>query len=788
MSELPPPPPPPEVSAPAKPVITEQTGRHVLLIAAEIKAPITSVMAVAKLLAEGGTVPFIARYRKEQTGSLDEVHITTIRDRLAQLTELDARRASILSSLAERNLLTDQLKAAIENAETLARLEDIYQPFRPKRRTKATIARDKGLGPLADFIFQNQDADPKPEAAKFVDAAKEVPDVAAALAGARDIIAEMVSDHTEARTKLRALLLEKGSLRSEVIDKEKPEAAKFRDYWDWSEAAKTAPSHRILAMRRGEKEGFLVFRVLPPEGESAPVLDRLFVTGKGPAAQEVRTAVEDGYRRLLAPSLETEARLELKNRADKEGVRVFADNIRELMLAPALGQKVTLALDPGFRSGCKLVVLDAQGKLIHHDVIHPTAGSTRQLEDAEQTVRLLAFQHKIQAVAIGNGTASRETEAFVKKVGLPKEIPVVMVSESGASVYSASDVAREEFPNHDVTVRGSVSIGRRLQDPLAELVKIDPKAIGVGQYQHDVDQRLLKERLDDTVVSCVNRVGVELNTASKQLLTHVSGLNGSLAESIVKHRETHGPFKSRDELRKVSRLGPKAFEQCAGFLRIRGGAHPLDASAVHPERYPLVERMVADLGCTLEDLLKSDALRKKIKLESYVSESVGLPTLKDILDELSRPGRDPREKFEAFSFQEGVSRMEDLKPGMRLPGIVTNVAAFGAFVDIGVHQDGLVHVSQVSDTFVKDPSEVLKVSQKVQVTVVEVDIPRKRIALSLRTNPEIGGRSGGGSGGGGGGQQGGGQGGRPGGAPRPAPKAANDGFGNLFEQALNKRK
>ncbi len=712
----------------------------VLRIARETSLGIARVSAVAKLLAEGATVPFIARYRKEATGEMDEVQIAAVRDRLEQLRELNARRAAILKSLEENGHLTPELRAAVEKAQTATVLEDLYAPYRPKRRTRATIARERGLEPLADFIFGNQNADPAAEAAKFVSADKDVPDVAAAVAGARDILAERIADDKAARASCREIYERNAELSSEVIKGKEEVGAKFKDYFKWSEPLASAPSHRVLAIRRGEKEGVLFFRISVKEDEAFSRLDRLFVAGTGACGNEVRAAVHDSWKRLLGPSLETEARLKSKEKADEEAIRVFAANVSELLMAPALGQKSVLALDPGFRTGCKLVVLDAQGKLLHHEVIFPTAGSASQYADAGNRVRILCHQYKVQAIAIGNGTASRETERFVRSCGLPATIPVVVVNESGASIYSASEVAREEFPNEDVTVRGAVSIGRRLMDPLAELVKIDPKSIGVGQYQHDVNQSALKRALDDVVVSCVNKVGVEVNTASKQLLSYVSGLNAGIAAAIVAYRDEHGAFRSRKDLKKVPRLGEKAFEQCAGFLRIRGGEHPLDASAVHPERYALVERMAADLGADVPALLADGRLRSRIDLNRYVSEDVGLPTLRDILKELEKPGRDPREKFEVFSFKEGVHEISDLKEGMRLPGIVTNVTAFGAFVDVGVHQDGLVHVSKISDTFVKDPAEVVKVGQKVSVTVVEVDIPRRRIGLSMKTNPEKGAR------------------------------------------------
>lgn len=721
--------------------ITASLSEYVLRIAQETGLGVARVSAVARLLAEGATVPFIARYRKEATGEMDEVQITAVRDRLERLRELDARRAAILKSLEENKHLTPELKAAVEKASTSTELEDLYAPYRPKRRTRATIARERGLGPLADFIFENQNADAAAEAAKFVAPDKEVPDVAAALAGARDILAERISDDKTARAACREIYEKSAELSSEVIKGKEEEGAKFKDYFEWSEPLASAPSHRVLAIRRGEKEGFLFFRITVNEDEAFSRLDKIFVGGNGACGNEVRTASHDSWKRLLGPSLETEARLKSKERADEEAIRVFASNVSELLMAPALGQKSVLALDPGFRTGCKLVVLDAQGKLLHHEVIFPTAGSQAQYADAENRIRILCHQFKVQAIAIGNGTASRETETFVRGCGLPASIPVVVVNESGASIYSASEVAREEFPNEDVTVRGAVSIGRRLMDPLAELVKIDPKSIGVGQYQHDVNQIALKRSLDDVVVSCVNRVGVEVNTASKQLLSYVSGLNASIAANIVAYRDEHGAFRSRRELKNVPRLGEKAFEQCAGFLRIRGGEHPLDASAVHPERYALVEKMAADLGCDVPALLADGRLRARIDLRKYVSDDVGLPTLQDILKELEKPGRDPREKFEAFAFKEGVHEISDLKEGMRLPGIVTNVTAFGAFVDVGVHQDGLVHVSQLADDFVKDPADVVKVGQKVSVTVMEVDIPRRRIGLSMKTNPEKGARS-----------------------------------------------
>jgi uncharacterized protein len=709
---------------------------HIDILAQELNLPKKHLAATAALLEDGATVPFIARYRKEMTGSLDEVVITTIRDRLAQLAELDRRRETVLKSITDQGKLTDELKAKILAAETLTVLEDLYLPYKPKRRTRATIAKEKGLEPLAQRIWEQGDCNPLAEAAAYVDLEKELPAVNEVLAGARDIMAEWVSEDQQARARLRELYLENGSFHSEVIPGKEAEGAKFSDYFSWEEPVATAPSHRILAMRRGEKEEFLTFRVLASEFDALQILERLFVKGTKAASEQVKLAVHDSFKRLLGPSIETEVRLLTKKRADEAAITVFADNLRQLLLASPLGQKSLLAIDPGFRTGCKVVCLDRQGKLLHTTTIYPHQ-SEREAVEAGKSVRHLCERFALEAIAIGNGTAGRETEAFVRKLDLPRAIPVVMVNESGASIYSASEVARQEFPDHDVTVRGAVSIGRRLMDPLAELVKIDPKSIGVGQYQHDVEQSALKQRLDDVVMSCVNSVGVEVNTASEQLLTYVSGLGPQLAHNIIEYRNTNGPFPARKELLKVSRLGPKAFEQAAGFLRIRHGDNPLDASAVHPERYALVQTMAKDLGCAVTDLLRDERLRKRIELKKYVSDQVGLPTLNDIIAELAKPGRDPREQFEVVRFAEGIGKIEDVKPGMKLPGIVTNVTAFGAFVDIGVHQDGLVHVSQLADRFVKDPHEVVKVQQKVTVTVLDVDLARKRLSLSMREKPTV---------------------------------------------------
>ncbi|MBI5741770.1 MAG: RNA-binding transcriptional accessory protein [Nitrospirae bacterium] len=709
---------------------------HISIIAKELGVKPSQVMAAAGLLDEGATVPFISRYRKEATGSLDEVAVAAIRDRTEQLRELDSRREAVIKSLEERGLLTDELKQKIAEAESMTVLEDIYLPFRPKRRTRATIAKEKGLEPLALKIYEQAEMDVEAEALAFVDAEKGVATVEEALAGARDIIAEWVSEDRQAREKMRSLFSDKGVMRSKVVPGKEEEGLKYKDYYEWEEPVAKAPSHRALAIRRGEKEGFLILRILPPEDEALVLLEALFVKGDGPASAQVKAAVHDGFKRLLSPSMEAETRLAVKKRADEDAIRVFVGNVRQLLLSPPLGRKNVLAVDPGFRTGCKVVCLDRQGKLLRNETIYPHF-SEKGSADAAQKIKELCESFSIEAIAIGNGTAGRETEAFIRGLGLPAEITIVMVNESGASIYSASDVAREEFPDYDVTVRGSVSIGRRLMDPLAELVKIDPKSIGVGQYQHDVDQTALKKSLDDVVVSCVNGVGVEVNTSSRQLLTYVSGLGPQLAKGIVEYRNEHGPFMSREELKKIPRLGPRAFEQAAGFLRIRDGENPLDGSAVHPESYHIVYAMAQDTGSSVADLMKDGGLRAKIDLSRYVTDTVGMPTLNDIMSELAKPGRDPREKFETFGFAEGVAKIEDVKPGMKLPGIVTNVAAFGAFVDIGVHQDGLVHISELSDRYVKDPAQVVKVQQRVTVTVLEVDLPRKRISLSLRSlSPE----------------------------------------------------
>lgn len=701
-------------------------------IADELKIDAKQVTATVKLLDEGGTVPFISRYRKEMTGSLDEVQIIAIKTEIERLRQLEQRRESILKSIDGQGKLTEDLKEKLLEADTLSKLEDLYLPFKPKRRTKATVAREKGLEPLAQLILEQKANDIFASALEYVNKEKEVENPEDALQGARDIIAEIVSEDALAREGVRQLFKQSAIIKSHVIKGKEEEGEKYEDYFEWEEKLASCPSHRMLAMRRGEKEDFLILDISIDEESAHDLLKKQFIKSRGECAEQIQMAIEDGYKRLLQPSIEAEMRLLTKQQADEKAIQVFAENLRELLLASPLGQKNILALDPGFRSGCKLVALNAQGKLLEETVIYPHEPQ-RRVTEAENIVLAFCAKHNIEAIAIGNGTASRETEQFIRNIDvLPKNIPVIVVSEAGASVYSASEVAREEFPDKDVTVRGAVSIGRRLADPLAELVKVDPKSIGVGQYQHDVDQSALKNKLDEVVMSCVNSVGVELNTASKQLLAYVSGIGDSLAKNIVEYRDEHGAFRSRKELLKVPRMGEKVFEQCSGFLRIRNGVHPLDKSAVHPESYHIVEKMASDVNCGIDDLIADKELRKKIKLQDYVTETIGLPTLKDIMSELEKPGRDPRKTFEAFSFDENVHEIADLREGMRLPGIVTNVTNFGAFVDVGVHQDGLVHISQLADSFVDDPNTIVKVGQKVWVHVTEVDVKRKRIALSMK--------------------------------------------------------
>ena len=687
------------------------------------------------LLKEGATVPFIARYRKEQTGELDEVQIRLVEDRLTYFTELEERKLSVLKSIEEQGKLTPELADRIAATRQKTELEDLYLPFKPKRRTKATIARERGLEPLADIVIAQELAKGTPEEAAlpFVDAEKEVPDAAAALEGAGHILAERIADDADARALVRRLTGESGVLCSKVARDKKDAVTKFEMYYDYREPLKTVPSHRMLAMRRGEKEDVLLLGIEAPVEEILTRLKARLVKGNSIFSGMIQGIAEDAYKRLLSPSIEVEIRLEAKQRADEEAIRVFAQNLRNLLLAPPAGSRRVLGIDPGLRTGSKLAAVDATGRFLEHATIYPHTGAAK-VEPAKRELLRLVKAHSVEMIAVGNGTASREMEQFVKEAlsEAGERVPVIIVSEAGASVYSASEIAREEFPELDLTIRGAISIARRLQDPLAELVKIDPKSIGVGQYQHDVNQAALKKTLDDVVESCVNFVGVDLNTASWALLAYVSGIGESLARAIVRHRDESGPFSARRELLKVSRFGAKAFEQAAGFLRIREGKNPLDNTAVHPERYKLVETMAADLGVEVADLAARPALVETIDLKRYVSDSVGLPTLLDIAAELKKPGRDPREQFAAAAFRDDVKELGDLKEGMLLQGVVTNVAAFGAFVDIGVHQDGLVHVSHLANRFVKDPNDSVKVGEIVKVKVLAVDLQRKRISLSIK--------------------------------------------------------
>jgi protein Tex len=704
---------------------------YVKLIAGELAVREFQVQNTITLLEGGASVPFISRYRKEMTGSLDEVVVMAIRDRHHQLVELDKRREAIITSIREQGFLTPELENQLLAATTLSDLEDLYLPYKPKRKTRATIAKAKGLEPLAKLLMAQHNIDVKAQAKPYVDPKKEVNTIEEALAGARDIIAEWISESKDSRARMRHLFTREAIITSKPVKGKELEGIKYQSWYEWNEPLSKAPSHRVLALFRGEAEGFLKVSVAPDELKASEILAKLFLKSNNDASEQVELALKDSYKRLLQPSIETEVRQAAKEKADAEAIRVFTANLRQLLLAPPLGQKNVLAIDPGFRSGCKVVCLDRQGNLLHNETIYPHPPQS-EVKQAMAKIQNLVDAYKIEAIAIGNGTAGRETENFIRRIQFNREVMALMVNESGASVYSASDVARNEFPDYDVTVRGSVSIGRRLMDPLAELVKIDPKSIGVGQYQHDVNQLALQKSLEDVVVSCVNNVGVELNTASMHLLTYVSGIGPILAGNIVKHRSTSGKFASRDDLKKVTRFGDKAFEQSAGFLRIGDAPNPLDRSAVHPESYPVVYKMAKDLNCTVEDLIQDETLRKRINPADYVSGSIGLPTLTDIMQELAKPGRDPRSTFDFFEFDKNVNRVEDLYVGMVLPGIITNITNFGAFVDIGVHQDGLVHISQIREKFTKDPNEVVKLNQKVRVKVLEVDRERKRIQLSMR--------------------------------------------------------
>lgn len=702
------------------------------MIAAELKLPAHRIANTLKLLQGGATIPFISRYRKEATGGLDEVQIGDIQTRYEKLCELSKRKETVLSTIEEQGKLTPELKARISACWSATELEDIYLPFKPKRKNRAEAARAKGLEPLALLLMMQKENNLAAKVRNFVKG--EVKDEEDALKGARDILAEQISEDERSRNLMRNQFQRQALIQSKVVKgKEAEEAsAKYRDYFDFCEPLKKCSSHRLLALRRGESEGVLKVSIFPEDEEMCNErLQRLFVRANNECAHQVEEALTDAYKRLLKPAIETEFAALSKEKADEEAIRVFAENLRQLLLAPPLGQKRVMGIDPGFRTGCKVVCLDAQGTLLHNEAIYPHPPKSEYAQAARKIVKLVE-QYKIEAIAIGNGTASRETEQFVTSQRYDREVQVFVVSEDGASIYSASKTAREEFPDYDVTVRGAVSIGRRLMDPLAELVKIDAKSIGVGQYQHDVDQTKLKASLDQTVESCVNLVGVNVNTASKHLLTYVSGLGPTLAQNIVDYRTENGPFESRRQLLKVPRMGAKAYEQCAGFLRIPQAKNPLDNSAVHPESYPIVEQMAKDLNCTVADLIKDKELRSKIDLKKYVTDTVGLPTLTDILQELDKPGRDPRQKIQVFEFDKNVRTLDDLQEGMELPGIVTNITNFGCFVDIGIKENGLVHVSQLADRFVSNPADVVRIHQHVRVKVMSIDHERKRIQLTMK--------------------------------------------------------
>ena len=710
-------------------IMTNEFSR---MIASALKLPEHRVNNTLKLLTEGATIPFISRYRKEVTGGLDEVQIGDIHARYEKLCETEKRKATILSTIEEQGKLTEELRRRIDDCWDNTELEDIYLPYKPKRKTRAEVARQRGLEPLAALLLLQRENNPALQARKFIKG--EVKDEEEALKGARDIIAERVSEDERARNLMRSQFRRQAVITSKIAKgKESDEAsAKYRDYFDFSEPLKKCSSHRLLAIRRGESEGILKASISPADDEEClNLLKRQFVRGNNECSRQVSEAVSDAYKRLLKPSIETEFAAASKAKADEEAIRVFAGNLRQLLLAPPLGQKRVIGIDPGYRTGCKVVCLDAQGALLHNEAIYPHPPRSEYQQAGRKLVKLVE-QYKIEAIAIGNGTASRETEQFVTSQRYDRKIQVFVVSEDGASVYSASKTARDEFPDYDVTVRGAVSIGRRLIDPLAELVKIDPKSIGVGQYQHDVDQTKLKESLDRTVESCVNLVGVNVNTASKHLLTYVSGLGATLAQNIVDYRTANGPFRSRRELLKVPRMGAKAFEQSAGFLRIPHAENPLDNSAVHPESYPVVEQMAKDMGCSVAELMEDKELRSRIRTERYVTDTVGLPTLADIMQELDKPGRDPRKQIQVFEFDKGVRSMDDLKEGMELPGIVTNITNFGCFVDIGIKENGLVHISQIADRFVSDPTAIVSIHQHVRVKVLSVDRERKRIQLTMK--------------------------------------------------------
>lgn len=706
---------------------------HEEIIAQRTSLKIVYVQNTIALLLEGATIPFISRYRKEATGGMTDVEVAEVSRQLEQLQEMDKRRSYILQAIEGQGKLTDELRQRIEECTDPITLEDIYLPFKQKRRTRAQVAREAGLEPLANILQAQKTANVTQIAGRYINKEKGIDNVQKALQGAQDIIAERVSESERARQSLRTTFARHAVIYSRLVKGKDIEGQNYRDYFEWSEPLARCSSHRMLAMRRGEAEGILRISIGVDDEAALERISRLFVHGNGEASQLVKAAVEDGYRRLLEPSISNEAGSLAREKADEEAISIFVRNLEQLLMASPLGQKRVMAIDPGFRTGCKVVCLDAEGNLLHHDVIFPHPPKAERVR-AMMTMQQLVEKYGIEAISIGNGTAGRETEDFVRHLDLPDGVEIYMVSEDGASIYSASETAREEFPNEDVTVRGAVSIGRRLMDPLAELVKIDPSSIGVGQYQKDVNQSALRKSLDQTVINCVNRVGVNVNTASRHLLTYISGLGPALAQNIVKYRSQNGPFRTRRELMKVPRMGEKAFEQSAGFLRIQDSPQPLDNSAVHPERYPLVEQMAADQGCSVKQLMENKDIRQKIDISKYVSSQVGLPTLQDIMAELDKPGRDPREPLKQFAFDPTVHDITDLHAGQVLPGIITNITNFGAFVDIGVHTKGLVHVSQLADRYVKDPTSVVSLHQQVMVRVVEVDLQRKRISLSMRTN------------------------------------------------------
>ncbi len=704
---------------------------YALQIAQELNLTEDQVKNTLALLNSGATIPFISRYRKEATSSLDEVQIGQIRDLHIRYVELDKRRAAILDSISEQGKLTPELEAKIDAALTMSELEDLYLPYRPKRKTRATMAIEKGLEPLAKILNGQQQLDLQQTAQRFVNEEKGVQNIDEALAGARDILAERISENVSVRARLRGTFRQHSTITTKLIKDKIDEGEKYRMYYDAHEKLAKAPSHRVLAMLRGEEEGILRVTIAPDEERTLESMKRWIIHNNTNGAQQVWMAAVDAYKRLLQPQLETEMRNFYKEKADTEAIGVFTQNLRQLLLAAPLGQVTTLAIDPGFRTGCKVVILDPQGKLLYNETIYPHP-PVAQYKLASDKLKRLVLQYKVDAIAIGNGTAGRETENFLRHIPFERDVKAYMVNESGASVYSASPVARAEFPNYDVTVRGAVSIGRRLMDPLAELVKIDPKSIGVGQYQHDVNQKRLQESLEETVESCVNYVGVELNTASKELLSYVSGIGPTLAQNIIQYRNENGPFPSREALKNVPRFGAKAFEQSAGFLRIRDAENPLDRSAVHPESYAVVNKMAKAMNCTVADLILKEEIRKQINLAQFITPKVGMPTLTDILKELAKPGRDPRSRFEKFEFDKNVRTLADLQPGMVLPGIITNITNFGCFVDVGVHQDGLIHISHLADKRVENPNEVVHLNQKVMVKVIGVEVERKRISLSMR--------------------------------------------------------